>query len=182
MRLPGRCDQARRQPRCRRVAVILGLVLVTGAGGVAVAGCSPTALARDVAELTPSASTTPSVDSSATALTSAEETSGVRPPYVAQARWVNAARGRSLHIFPTAAGRDAQGGTSQDEAWAEVVRLAPDAAQPGMRAQFDCHWVYARLLDPAKASWNIEPWRPIVSDSRMVQTGCNPGGPESLEN
>ncbi|MDQ2796833.1 MAG: DUF2599 domain-containing protein [Actinomycetota bacterium] len=173
--------QPRRQPR-RRVAVVLGLVLVTGAGVVAVAGCSPTTLVRDVAELTPSASTTPSVDPSSSPSSTAGQSAGVRPPYVAQARWVNAARGRSLHIFPTAAGRDAQGVTAEDEAWSEVVRLASDAAQPGIRAQFDCHWTYARLLDPAKVSWNIEPWRPIVSDSRMVQTGCNPGGAESLEN
>lgn len=172
----------RRQPRLRRGAVILGLVLMTGAGAVLVTGCNPTTLARDVAELTPSASTTSSVDSFATPSTSAGGTTGATPPYVAQARWVNATRGRSLHIFPTAAGRDARGGTAQDEAWAEVVRLAPDAAQPGMRTQFDCHWVYARLLDPAKVSWNIEPWRPIVSDSQMVQTGCNPAGAESLEN
>ncbi len=155
---------------------------MTGAGGVGVAGCSPTSLAHDGAEPTPSTSTTPPVRPLATPSTSAGSTTGATPPYVAQARWVKAARGRSLHIFPTAAGRDAQGGTAQDEAWAEVVRLTPDAAQPGMRAQFDCHWDYARLLDPAKVSWNIEPWRPVVSESRMVATGCNPAGAESLEN
>lgn len=128
-------------------------------------------------------------DAPAASATSAGSTSAggsvtptVAPPYVSQARWVNASRGRSLHIFPTDAGRTAQGSAASDEAWAEVVRIAPDASQPGMRAQFDCHWTYARLLEPDKVSWNIEPWRPVVSAGRMVETGCNPGGAESDEN
>ncbi len=89
--------------------------------------------------------------------------------------------GRSLHIVPTASGRSAQGAADDDEAWSEVVGLAPDADQPGMRAQFDCHWTYARLVQPDKPSWNIEPWRPVVSESQMVDARCNPGGPESAE-
>jgi hypothetical protein len=103
------------------------------------------------------------------------------PPFVARVQWVKGSGGRSLHIVPTASGRSAQGAADDDEAWSEVVRLAPDAAQPGMRAQFDCHWTYARLVQPDKPSWNIEPWRPVVSESQMVSAGCNPGGPESAE-
>ncbi|MEP6651132.1 MAG: DUF2599 domain-containing protein, partial [Lapillicoccus sp.] len=101
------------------------------------------------------------------------------PPFVARAQWVRGTGGRSLHIVPTASGRAAQGTTDDDEAWAEVVRLAPDAYQPGMRAQFDCHWTFARVVDPDKPSWNIEPWRPVVTDSQMVDAQCNPGAPES---
>src|SRR6478672_1717934 len=84
------------------------------------------------------------------------------PPFIARVQWVRGSGGRSLHIVPTASGRSAQGAADDDEAWSEVVRLAPDAAQPGMRAQFDCHWTYARLVHPDKPSWNIEPWRPVV--------------------
>ena len=40
--------------------------------------------------------------------------------------------GRSLHIVPTASGRSAQGAADDDEAWSEVLRLAPDADQPGI--------------------------------------------------
>ena len=103
------------------------------------------------------------------------------PPFIARVQWVRGSGGRSLHIVPTASGRSAQGAADDDEAWSEVVRLAPDADQPGMRAQFDCHWTFARLVQPDKPSWNIEPWRPVVSESQMVDARCNPGGPESAE-
>jgi hypothetical protein len=108
--------------------------------------------------------------------------SSVGPPYIARVQWVKASGGRSLHIVPTAAGRSTHGPADDDEAWSEVVRLAPNADQPGMRAQFDCHWTFARLVQPDKPSWNIEPWRPVVTESQMVDARCNPGGAESAEN
>jgi hypothetical protein len=96
-------------------------------------------------------------------------------------QWVSGSGGRSLHIVPTASGRTAQGTADAEEAWAEVLRVAPDAEQPGMRAQFDCHWRYARVVEPDKPSWNLEPWRPVVTESQMADARCNPGGPESAE-
>ena len=89
--------------------------------------------------------------------------------------------GRSLHVVPTAAGRAASGPSDEARAWGEVLRIAPDADQPGMQAQFDCHWVYARLVQPDKPSWSLEPWRPVVTDQQMVDARCNPGGPESAD-
>ena len=164
----------------------------TGAGlaavvVVALAGCSgePAASAGPATTSAttpsgPSASTTASTAAaSPTASTSATPTP--MPPFVARAQWVRGSGGRSLQIFPTASGRAAQGALDDDEAWREVLRLAPDADQPGMRAQFDCHWTFARLVDPDKRSWNIEPWRPVVPDSQMVDARCNPGAPESAE-
>jgi hypothetical protein len=56
-----------------------------------------------------------------------------------------------------------------------VLALAPDAATPGMRAQFICHWEYAELAQPGKTSWDLEPWRPVVDDQQMFNAGCNPG-------
>jgi hypothetical protein len=47
-----------------------------------------------------------------------------------------------------------------------------------MRAQFLCHWRLAEFAEPGKTSWNIEPWRPVVDDVKMLSTGCNPGGEE----
>ena len=82
-----------------------------------------------------------------------------------------------LQVFPTDAGRTAQGETLIDIAWQEVNVLAPDAPTPGMREQFYCHWVYARAVEPNKASWNLEPWRPVVTTRRMIETGCNPSAP-----
>ena len=60
----------------------------------------------------------------------------------------------------------------------EVLDLAPDAGTPGMREQFDCHWTWARVLEPDKPTWNLEPWRPPVGADLMAAEGCNPGGPE----
>ena len=130
-----------------------------------------------------STATPPGESSTAPAATpsSATETLGpspAQPPFVAGTTWKRTSSGRSLRITPTASGRRAAGDADADVAWREVLRLAPDADQPGMRAQFDCHWTYARLLRPNKPTWNIEPWRPVVSPQVMVLTGCNPGGGE----
>lgn len=88
----------------------------------------------------------------------------------------------SLRVYPTPSGRGAarQAGTGAQaaEAWAEVLAMAPDADTPGMWAQFLCHWQFAEFAQPGKPSWNLEPWRPVVDDTEMVDSGCNPGGPE----
>jgi Protein of unknown function (DUF2599) len=104
------------------------------------------------------------------------------PPFVDHTQWAQWGRLTSLRVYPTPAGRAAarQGGTTgaADEAWAEVLSLSPDADTPGMRAQFICHWQFAEFAQPGKTSWNLEPWRPVVDDSEMVASGCNPGAPE----
>jgi hypothetical protein len=122
---------------------------------------------------TTNVSSTPSIGLSPT-------TRSQSPPYIDSVRWVTGS-GRSLRVYPTAAGRTTQGPVDADEAWTEVLRLAPDADRPGMRAQFECHWTYARLVAPDKPSWNLEPWRPVVPAQEMVDAACNPGGPESAE-
>jgi hypothetical protein len=104
------------------------------------------------------------------------------PPYVDRVEWAKWGDLSSLRVFPTESGRLAAGqlGTNAqaDEAWAEVLTLSPDADIPGMKAQFICHWQFAELAQPGKVSWNIEPWRPEVDDTAMVDAGCNPGGTE----
>lgn len=104
------------------------------------------------------------------------------PPYVDHVKWAKWGDLSSLRVYPTAAGRDASGrpgaGAQANEAWTEVLTLAPDATLPGMRDQFICHWRFAELFEPGKTSWNLEPWRPEVTDEEMVAAGCNPGGTE----
>ena len=104
------------------------------------------------------------------------------PPYVDHVEWAKWGDLSSLRVYPTAAGRDmsARPGSRPlaDEAWSEVLTLSPDAAIAGMSEQFICHWQFAELIEPGKISWNLEPWRPVVSDEEMVTTGCNPGGTE----
>jgi hypothetical protein len=103
------------------------------------------------------------------------------PPFVDHAQWTQWNQLASLRIYPTRSGRAAarQLGSSTpeaDEAWSEVLALAPEAATPGMHDQFRCHWELAEAFEPGKPSWNLEPWRPVVDDTTMVSSGCNPGG------
>ena len=104
------------------------------------------------------------------------------PPYVDHVEWVHWADLSSLRVYPTASARTEAGqlGTraQADEAWTEILTLAPDADLPGMRAQFLCHWQLAELAQPGKPSWNLEPWRPDVDYRDMLAAGCNPGGTE----
>lgn len=104
------------------------------------------------------------------------------PPYVSHVEWAKWGDLSSLRVFPTAAGRMLAGEighrTAGEEAWGEVLALSPDANIPGMREQFLCHWGFAELVNPGKASWNLEPWRPEVSEAQMYEAHCNPGGTE----
>ncbi len=104
------------------------------------------------------------------------------PPFVGHTEWSHWGDLSSLRVYPTSAGRQAAGQLNNavqgDEAWTEVLALSPDADIPGMRAQFMCHWSFAEIAQPGKASWNLEPWRPVVDDETMVDTRCNPGGTE----
>jgi hypothetical protein len=104
------------------------------------------------------------------------------PPYIDHVTWAKLGDLSSLRVYPTPAGRQAAGqvGTAfeADRAWAEVLAASPEAAIPGMREQFDCHWQFAEFAAPGKTSWNLEPWRPEVPVDQMVAAGCNPGGTE----
>lgn len=97
------------------------------------------------------------------------------PPYIEGADWVETDVGPSLQIRPTRSGRDVSGDVAGGQAWSEVLEMYPNADTPGMRAQFDCHWTFARLVEPDKPSWNIEPRRPVVTESEMISARCNPG-------
>lgn len=112
----------------------------------------------------------------------AAPTAGADPQFVDHTEWAHWGDLSSLRVYPSALGRTEAGRPSTvaeaDQAWAEVLALSPDADIPGMRAQFRCHWFLAELGHPGKTSWNLEPWRPAVSDEEMMATGCNPGGTE----
>lgn len=99
--------------------------------------------------------------------------------YVARAEWTTVADAASLRVYPTAAGRQASTRlVDPGQAWAEVLRLDPDADKPGMREQFVCHWRFAEFAQPGKVSWNLEPWRPQVDTAAMITSRCNPGAAE----
>ncbi|MGB9224317.1 DUF2599 domain-containing protein [Mycobacterium sp.] len=117
---------------------------------------------------------------------SSPASSSYSPPFVDHTEWTQWGRLTSLRVYPTPSARAASrrpgtagaAETAADEAWTEVLAQSPDADTPGMRAQFICHWQFAETAQPGKTSWNLEPWRPVVDDSEMVASGCNPGGSE----
>lgn len=146
-------------------------VLLVGACGDG--GGGDTSSAPDTSASSTSTSTSSAYSSPARS--SRPQPPTLPPPYVEGADWVDTEVGPSLQIRPTRNGRNVSGDTTGDEAWNEVLALHPDADSPGMRAQFDCHWTFARLVDPEKPSWNLEPDRPVVTESEMISARCNPG-------
>ncbi|MGV9714187.1 DUF2599 domain-containing protein [Gordonia sp. NPDC003424] len=159
-----------------RTTVCAGLVAAVLCGACGTAGPET----APVSSSTVGTSTvgTSTVGTSTVSTSSATSAAVYPAPFIDHVQWVQTTLGRSLQIYPTTSGRRTEADTAMAAAWAEVLRQAPDADTPGMRAQFDCHWNYARAAEPDKPSWNIEPWRPVVSDEEMIATRCNPGGPE----
>lgn len=103
--------------------------------------------------------------------------------YIDRATWVSYSGLPTLRVYLTGPGREVAGEFGKtagqtDQAWGEVLALAPDADTPGMRSQFLCHWRFAEFAQPGKPSWDLEPWRPDVDESTMLLAGCNPGGDE----
>jgi len=99
-------------------------------------------------------------------------------PLIERVEWTEGQDGARLLVFPTRAGRDTTFPGAENRAWAEIRAHSPAAASPGMYDQFVCHWHWARLVQPDKPSWNLEPWRPDVGYEGTVAASCNPGGPE----
>lgn len=114
----------------------------------------------------------------------ADPVAAVQPGhFVASTEWAKWGDLSSLRVYPTQEARTVAAAfpadlVAADQAWAEVLLSSPDADIPGMREQFICHWEYAEIAQPGKVSWNLEPWRPVVSEDVMVATRCNPGGTE----
>lgn len=100
------------------------------------------------------------------------------PPYIDHVQWMQTDVGASLAVYPTTSGRLASAETAPAAAWREVIALAPAANTPTMHDQFDCHWNFARAVEPDKPSWNLEPARPVVSANDMIAARCNPGAAE----
>lgn len=155
--------------------VLPAVVCVTAA--LALAGCAGGSGGDDggITDYWPAPTTSSMTSMTSTVVEAPSTTPVLPPPYIASATWAQTEVGPSLQIAPTQNGRDVSSPTSGDEAWAEVLRLDPAADTPGMKDQFLCHWTYARLVQPNKPTWNIEPDRPVVSPDEMVRTRCNPG-------
>ena len=155
---------------------ICGAVAAVCATALMVAGCGDAPDGSSVAGESSAVEATPPRSSAPTRSSAVETTPPtLPPPYIEGVDWVDTEVGPSLQIRPTDNGRRVSGDGVDDEAWAEVLALEPDADTPGMRAQFDCHFTFARIVEPDKPSWNLEPDRPVVSEAEMIAARCNPG-------
>jgi hypothetical protein len=112
-----------------------------------------------------------------------------RPPdawqYIDHVEWVHNGDRSTLRVFPTYLGWLYAGvftnGAQSYDAWNELLELAPDANSQTMLNQFLCYWQMASFTNPGKiGSWNLAPWRPIVTSTIMVTSGCKPGGPDDV--
>lgn len=80
----------------------------------------------------------------------------------------------SLFVTPTQKGREATAQTT-DAVFAELLRFKDtrywiDQNDASMRRQLACHYVISR----SKPTWNMEPFRPNVTQDVAVANGCNP--------
>ncbi|MEO9326822.1 DUF2599 domain-containing protein [Gordonia aurantiaca] len=182
---------AMRRRRARALATVCAAgVLVVGSSGCgsddsvseSTAGLSTTQVATvttrsTTASATASAGTSSPPSASGRIRRSESTTPSVvyRPPYIDHVEWTDTAVGPSLSVFPTTSGRYTDDPAGMVTAWQEVLALDPSADTPGMQAQFDCHWRFARIVDPEKTSWNLEPGRPVVTEQEMIAARCNPG-------
>ena len=107
------------------------------------------------------------------------------PNYIDHTEWVQKGDRATLKIYPTLWGWTAAGpfsnGPHAYDAWAELLEHAPEANTLSMQAQFLCYWQLATFTNPGKVgTWNLEPWRPAVLNTMLLNAGCNPGGPEDF--
>ncbi|MFX0576327.1 DUF2599 domain-containing protein [Nocardia nepalensis] len=159
----------------RTRAARLGAVLLCC--GTLVGACGSDESASVTAATVPTTTTT--VAASSTPLAAAPSVDPYADmPLIDHTTWTEGVDGARLLVFPTQAGRHETFPNTEERAWQEVLGQSPDADTPGMRDQFVCHWVWARMVQPNKESWNLEPWRPAVGYQATVQAACNPGGPE----
>ncbi|MGB8403233.1 MAG: DUF2599 domain-containing protein [Mycobacterium sp.] len=109
------------------------------------------------------------------------------PQYIDHVAWEYHGDRATLRIYPTMWGWHAAGvftnGAQIYDAWAELLEDAPEANTLSMQNQFFCNWQLSKLLTPGKVgTWNIAPWRPVVTSTLMIQSGCKPGGLDDVVN
>ncbi|WP_433597632.1 DUF2599 domain-containing protein [Nocardia sp. CA-135953] len=151
-------------------------LLCCGALTPAVAACGSDQIPSAVATTTTTPTAAAVTTTALAALPSVDPYADM--PLIDHTTWTEGVDGARLKVYPTEAGRHETFPDTEERAWQEVLTHSPDADTPGMRDQFVCHWVWARVVQPNKESWNLEPWRPAMGYQATVQASCNPGGPE----
>jgi hypothetical protein len=92
--------------------------------------------------------------------------------------------GWTFQVYPTLwaranAGSTAVGYADWDELYARYKNAGLNTNLSGMRDQLVCHEIVVAIVQPTKASWNIDEWRPSVGLLSTINAKCNPGNPGS---
>lgn len=102
---------------------------------------------------------------------------------IKSAEWTEQEEGWTLQVTPTRWARANFGDYWAGVAgWDELYDKYKDKGRgmqtnlDGLRDQYICHQQVVAIVEPKKATWNIDEWRPDVSYAQTVNERCNPGG------
>jgi hypothetical protein len=99
------------------------------------------------------------------------------------ATWVyTSGYGWTFQVFPTLwarslAGNTAVGYAAWNELYSKYQNGGLNTNLGSMENQLVCHEVVVAVVEPSKASWNIDEWRPNVGLLATINAKCNPGPP-----
>jgi hypothetical protein len=84
----------------------------------------------------------------------------------------------TLMVYPTAFGRYFASNLAVSAAWAETLDKGvqngfPNANTPSMKVQFDCHFIFVRVRNVNKSSWNLDSKLPVTDLLTAANYGCN---------
>lgn len=84
----------------------------------------------------------------------------------------------TLMVYPTPFGRYYASNFAVSAAWAETLDKGfqsgyPNANTPSMKVQFDCHYIFVRVRNVNKSSWNLDSKLPATDLFTEANYGCN---------
>ncbi len=84
----------------------------------------------------------------------------------------------TLMVYPTEFGRYYASTLAVSAAWAETLDKGlqsgyPSANTPTMKVQFDCHYIFVRVRNVNKTSWNLDSKLPATDLFTEANYGCN---------
>lgn len=84
----------------------------------------------------------------------------------------------TLKVYPTDYGRYFASSLAVGAAWSETLEKTeqggyPNANTPSMKVQFDCHYIFVRVRNANKSSWNLDTKLPATDLLTEANYGCN---------
>jgi Protein of unknown function (DUF2599) len=84
----------------------------------------------------------------------------------------------TLMVYPTEYGRYYASTLAVSAGWAETIDKGlqsgfPSPNSASMKVQFDCHYLFVRVRNPSKTSWNLDSKLPATDLLTEANYGCN---------